>query len=235
MKNYTSEVDSRIKRYEEEQKQKMVAVFSDTRKTYNDGLAYAKNEIQRAKQMTSFNYEILCFKNDGIFQLNKAIEEVYGVAAAKKDDTPSAEDNVNTIDIELADGTRYKVPYGDIELEELGEGAKISIGYDSATNILHVRGKCQFRYSSIMDDIIDKTKELIANNSIYKGQAIEIVELDAPKLLPLDGIDKQLMVLSEEAEYELRPLRSRIFKSEECVKKGISLKYECLLEGPYGL
>jgi len=50
----------------------------------------------------------------------------------------------------------------------------------------------------------------------------------------LSEIDKEFMVLSEQTEYELQPLRSRLLHPAKCVEKGISLKYGCLMEGPYG-
>ena len=60
--------------------------------------------------MCTFDYSILCFKNDGVYQLNKAIEEIYGVSKGKTESTPSGEDTkIQTVDVQLADGTRLKV------------------------------------------------------------------------------------------------------------------------------
>ena len=85
------------------------------------------------------------------------------------------------------------------------------------------------------DDIADRTKELLKTNSIYKNQALEITDTEEdPTILDLKDIDSQMMVLSKKTEFELRPLRSRILYPAECKKKGIPLKYGCLLEGSYG-
>ena len=82
-----------------------------------------------------------------------------------------------------------------------------------------------------MDDIVDVTKRNLRANSIYKGQALEISDINSPKILDLSSIDKQLMVLSKETEYALRPIYARLLNPEMCVEKGIPLKFGALLEG----
>lgn len=119
-------------------------------------------------------------------------------------------------------------------MEELGEDSEININYDNDRHLLLVKGQCQFKYQSLIDDIVERTKELLATESIYKNQALEITNLSEPKIMTLAGIDKQFMVLSKKTEFELQPLRSRILYPEKCIAKGIPLKYGCLLEGKYG-
>ena len=184
--------------------------------------------------MAKINYRIRCFRNDGIYQLNQAISQVFGAVVSKEQRNPSGESSVQTVDITLADGTRVKAPYGDISLEGLGEGSSININYDSSTHDLVITGKCQFRFSSLMDDIIEVTKHNLRTNSIYKGQALEISDINDPKILDLSGIDRQLMVLSKETEYALRPIYARIMNPTMCLEKGIPLKFGALLEGGYG-
>lgn len=219
--------------WEEEKKRELIRLGQSS-KPYNQILPYLQNEIEQSKKMASFNYSLLCFKDDGVYQLNRAIQEIYGVSSSKEDNSPSGDSTIETIDVQLVDGTRVKVPYGDISLPDLGEEAHISISYDTNKNELLVKGKTQFRYSSLIDDIVSRTKELLSTNSIYCGQALEMDNLSRPKILDLSNIDKEMMVLSEETEIELRPLRARIHNPEKCLEKGIPLKYGCLLEGPYG-
>ena len=185
--------------------------------------------------MCNFKYEILCFKNDGVYQLNKAIEEIYGVSQGKGDSGPSGgEGKIETVDVQLADGTRLKVPYGQIAIPEAGEGAVIRIQYDGGKNMLMITGSCEFRFSSMIDEIVEKTKSYLTTQSVYKNQAIEITAGFQPIIMNLSEIDKEFMVLSDQTEYELQPLRSRLLHPAKCVEKGISLKYGCLMEGPYG-
>lgn len=233
-KGVSSVIKEKAHGFEEEQKARIVAVCQSGMK-YADVLNYIENEIEQSKMMSAFKYTIRCWKSDGAYQLNKAITEVFGVARAKQDSQPSGgETAMETLDIVLADGTRTKVPYGTIDMSDLGEGSSISIAYDSDNHRLEIKGRCQYKFQSLMDDIVARTRELLATESIYKNQILEITDINDPKILNLDGIDKQLMVLSRKTEFELQPLRSRIFYPEKCLEKGIPLKYGCLLEGKYG-
>lgn len=98
-----------------------------------------------------------------------------------------------------------------------------------------VTGSCEFRFATLIDDIIERTKELLITDSIYKNQAIEITNDDfMPHIIDLSTIDKEFMVLSDDTKYSLIILDARIQKSEACIAKGIPLKFGALLEGPYG-
>lgn len=220
--------------WEEQMKNKFVEIVRTPGRTYAECLEYVINEDKQAHRMSKINYRLQCFRNDGIYQLNQAISKVFGSVVSAENNSPSGDSAIQTVDIVLADGTRTKAPYGDISLEGLGEGSQININYNTDTHELVVTGKCQNRFSSLMDDIIEETKYNLANNSIYKGQALEITDINDPKIIDLSGIDKQLMVLSEKTEYDLRPIRARLLSPEKCVEKGIPLKYGALMEGPYG-
>lgn len=233
-KGVSSAIKERAHTYEQEQKSKIVAVCSSNMK-YADVLNFIENEIEQSKKMSNFRYSIRCWKTDGAYQLNRAITEVFGVTRAKADSQPSGGDTpIETLDVVLADGSRTKVPYGTIDMSDLGEESQITIGYNIDTHEMMIKGKCQYKFQSLMDDIVTRTKELLATDSIYKNQIIEITDINNPKILKLDGIDNQLMILSSKTEFELQPLRSRILYPEKCLKKGIPLKYGCLLEGKYG-
>lgn len=229
----TAAIAARVNKYEESQKQRIIEVCQSNMK-YADVLGFIEGEIKQSKKMASFKYTLLCWKPDGVYQLNRAISEVFGSAVSKEDKSPSGDSNIDTVDVILADGSRTKVPFGKISLEELGEDSEININYDNDRHLLLVKGQCQFKYQSLIDDIVERTKELLATESIYKNQALEITNLSEPKIMTLAGIDKQFMVLSKKTEFELQPLRSRILYPEKCIAKGIPLKYGCLLEGRYG-
>ena len=229
----TAAIAARVNKYEESQKQRIIEVCQSNMK-YADVLGFIEGEIKQSKKMASFKYTLLCWKPDGVYQLNRAINEVFGSAVSKEDKSPSGNSNIDTVDVILADGSRTKVPFGKISLEELGEDSEININYDKDRHLLLVKGQCQFKYQSLIDDIVERTKELLATESIYKNQALEITNLSEPKIMTLAGIDKQFMVLSKKTEFELQPLRSRILYPEKCIAKGIPLKYGCLLEGKYG-
>ena len=230
------ELKNRINKYDQVQKDKLVKL-GNGRKSYKDILIYLDNEIKMSTKIASFRHSIMCFKNDGVYQLNKAIEEIYGASAAKAEGggpSGGSDRPIETIDVILADGTRIKAPYGQIDLPELGEDANINIQYDQVENVLLITGQCEFRFSPMIDDIVTGTRHLLNTESVYKDQAIELDSQCNPTVMDLSNIDKEFMVLSAKTQYDLRPLMTRIEKPEQCIEKGIPLKTGVLLEGIYG-
>lgn len=223
----------KISTFENAQKTRIINACNSSMK-YAEVLKFIEGEIEQSKKQTNFRYALKCWKADGAYQFNRAIQEIFGTANAKTDGTPSGDSSIETIDVIFADGSRTKVPYGEIALPDLGENSSITINYDTARNNLVITGTCQFKYQSLIDDIVDRTKELLSTSSIYKNQALEITDINNPQILSLDGIDKQLMVLSKKTEFELQPLKSRILYPEKCRQRGIPLKTGVLLEGKYG-
>lgn len=223
----------KISTFENAQKERIINACNSSMK-YAEVLKFIEGEIEQSKKQTNFRYSLKCWKADGAYQFNRAIQEIFGTANAKTDGTPSGDSSIETIDVIFADGSRTKVPYGEIALPDLGTDSSITINYDTARNNLVITGTCQFKYQSLIDDIVDRTKELLSTSSIYKNQALEITDINNPQILSLDGIDKQLMVLSKKTEFELQPLKSRILYPEKCRQRGIPLKTGVLLEGKYG-
>lgn len=225
------------KAWDEEKKEELVNL-GKSHKTYPQILSYLESEIENSKRMTNFDYKIQCFKNDGFYQLYRAIEEIIGVSSVKQENSPSNGPRpVNTIDVVLANGVRKKIPYGTIQLPDMGEDACIDIQYNDSQKILHVRGMCQFKFNQLIDQIIDRTRLLLNTDSVYKNQAFEINETHEngqPKILDLSNIDEEVMILSDETEYALSPLKARIMHSKKCIENKIPLKFGCILEGPYG-
>lgn len=221
--------------YDSQQKAKLVEL-GQSNKSYREIVKYLSSEIRKSTEIISFNYSIECFLEDGVYQLNKAVEALYGASENKGREKPSGgQENVQMLNVDLADGTSVKVPYGKIQLPDMGEGAHIAINYNSNTNVLNVSGSCEFQYQSLMDDIIALTRTLLNTDSIYKSQAFELTRDNfSPKYLNLSNIDREFMVLPEKTLRELKPLTARILEPEKCVDRGIPLKYGALFEGAYG-
>lgn len=229
------EIKKRNQAYEKTQKGKLVTMASNNDIPYGDIISYVKEQDTLSRRKANFDHKIVCFKSDGVYQLNRAINEIVGVAKTASDDNPSAKEvAIDTVDVQLADGTRLKVPYGRIDLPDAGEDAHIEIGYNSKTSELLITGTSQMRFSSLIDDIVLRTEELLNTDSIYKNQAFELDSNMQPKILPLHDLDKEFMLLSAKVEKQLRPLYSRIREPQKCLDNKVPLKVGALLSGPYG-
>jgi hypothetical protein len=79
------------------------------------------DESANSQKMVSFRYKIPCFRNDGVYQLHRSIENI-GVAASKADQNLRGGDHpMDTLDITLADGTRRKFLTELLILPDMGE------------------------------------------------------------------------------------------------------------------
>jgi hypothetical protein len=117
-----SNVKNEISLYEEQQKRK-ISDLALSGITYNQLLTRLENMIKQSSRMTQFNHSVHCFFADGVYQLSLAIEQVIGVTKAGKRTTPSGDElAMQTVDVQLADGTRVKVPFGKIETSWYGRG-----------------------------------------------------------------------------------------------------------------
>ena len=231
----SSVIEKKQSLWEAEQKARFVQLATDPNAKYSDVIEYALNEDKQNHKIARVNYRLKCFRDDGVYQLYKAIQKVFGTVVAQEEKSPSnGNGDIQTIDITLANGQRLKCPFGDIALPGLGDDAQVSISYNEDKHDLVITGKCQLRFQSLLDDIIEEAKIGLATNSIYKGQAIEISDINQPKILDLSSIDNQLMVLSKKTQYDLRPIYARLNNPQLCIDKGIPLKFGALLEGSYG-
>ena len=231
-------IDKVSNKYDRDKKLELVTLGNSPKK-YSEILTYLENEITNSKRMTKFDHKIVCFKSDGIYQLHRAIELIIGATIVRDETQPSRKEvAIETIDIILADGSRKKVPYGKIDLPDMGDGAFLEILYSAKEKYMRVRGECQLKFQPLIDEIITKTHVFLNTDSIYKNQAFEINAASddgQPSIMNLDNIDKEIMILSDEVEYALSPLKARILHAEKCIDKNIPLKFGCLLEGGYGL
>ena len=201
-------------------------------KPYAEVLEFIQNEIEESTRVISFKYEINCFLSDGAYALSRAVEGKVGFA--KQDNSGPSGRPPEMIDITFADGTHKKVPYGKIFLPAFGEKSFVDMSYDSENQVLHVKGQCQKRYVSDLDNIIDVTNRILKNDSIYRGQAIKFVADEEPEFIDLSSIDKTALYLTPEAQFATEPIEARIEKTDECIKNNIDIKFGVLLEGTYG-
>lgn len=217
-------------------KDKLRDIIEDETKSYHDVLRYIDNEIKESTRTIAFNYKISCFLEDGAWALNRAVESVDGFSRQNDRETMSGKNPPAMIDVRFADGTRKKVPYGKIGLSTFGKDAFIEMKYDPPSRTLMLTGQCEKRFQRLMDSIVEKTKELVDTDSIYKGKAIKIISDDgtSPEFIDLSKIENLPLFLTEDAKFSTTPIEARIEHTERCARENIDLKFGALLCGDYG-
>lgn len=222
---------------DEELKKKLKDVIDDDSKTYSEILKYIDNEIKESTRIVNFQYQVFCFREDGAFALNRAVEEIHGFSTQKDRENMSGKNPPEMMDIRFADGTRKKVPFGVINLPSLGKDAYLQMDYDYNRRELLLVGQCEKRFVRLMDSIVERTKQIVETDSIYRGQAIKLASStdgSSPEFIDLSSIDKVPVFLTPDARFSTMAIEARIEKTEECIKRGIDLKFGVLLEGSFG-
>tara|TARA_R110000822_G_scaffold25937_17_gene78529 strand:+ start:12052 stop:13443 length:1392 start_codon:yes stop_codon:yes gene_type:complete len=194
--------------------------------------AYIDTEIENSIQTTGFTYKFACFVEDGAYAISRAIESIQGYTRHGKDG-PS-EDTPQSMDVQFADGSRLKVPWGTIQLPMLGDDAEISMSYSKGKRTMSVSGQCENRFVELMDSIMDATQKLLNTDSIYAGKAIKLGSDLVPHFMDLSEIPTIPMYLSAAVKFSLQPIIARIEQTELCITKKIPLKYSALMHGDYG-
>lgn len=220
---------------DQEMKEKLQKVLEDPDKSYDEILKYVQNEIKESTRIVAFNYKIKCFKEDGAYALSRAVESIHGFTTQEDEKNISGTNPPSMIDVRFADGSRKKVPFGQINLPSLGKDSFIDMQYDPKTRMFLLTGQCEKRFVRLMDRIIEETQQLVETDSIYKGQAIKITDEErSPQFIDLSSIDRQELFLTPDAVFSTKAIEARIEHSERCKMKGIDLRFGVLLEGTFG-
>ena len=217
--------------------------------SYKEAILWIRRQEEAEEKNVAIHATIDCFPLDGIIAFKRALEEIYGYAAYA--DTPGFFGTKNPpvmIQVELYDGSIETAPYGRIQ-PPMYEGGFMNCGFD--TMKLIISGEVKQKFEKEVKLVIDKTKELLASRSIYRGTSF-IINLDwmekvengsgsfhpvnhAPKFMDVSDVNENGLILRRDT---LMELESNIFllieNSDDCRKNNIPLKHGCLFVGKFG-
>ena len=231
-RNFSKDSYSRVQALEEES---YVKLFEKRKQLkYADFLKWLQNEINESVRLVDLNYTVSGFLEDACYALSRSVDELHGFVT-QKNTGPSGDNPPKMIDVNFADGSRKKVPYGKIALPQLGQDAYIDMSYNSDTRTLHVKGVCEKRFQSLIDEVMTRTKFLVDYDSIYKSKAIKITHpKQSPTFINVSGLDNKNIFLTSQAKSSTIPVEARIDNPDMCKERGLELKFGALLEGDFG-
>lgn len=218
-----------------------------------EGMSYAEGRLWLSRQeeaeehVVSVYANIPCFPLDGAVALRKAMEEIYGFAALA--DTPSffGKEPPTMVQIEIPGGFATAI-LGRMQ-PPMFEGGFIEANLDKMA--LLIRGEVKKKFEAETQIVISKTKEILAQQSIYRGQAF-ILDLsylgdedqkerrfhpvnDAPKFMDVADVNEGQLILNQSTLFALTAnIWTRIEQTEACRQHAIPLKHGALLAGAFG-
>lgn len=220
---------------EQERIEDLVTIAKD--KGLDKAMKEMSERIGREEQIVEMEYTIKCFQHEGAYAISQAVERVLG----RFDMAPSgaSEGPPTLINIKLPNGEYVKAPWGEISLPGFDKGCYIELDYDWDRGELTVEARIKTRDEADIRKIITMAEQILAKESIYLGQAIELNfdssgYADEPTFMDLSAIDSDKILFSDEILDGLVPVLSRIKETERCREEGLDIKLGVLMEGPYG-
>lgn len=190
-------------------------------------------------QLIDISYSIKSFQNEGAYALSLAVERVLGRFDMETTEGMSGSNPPTMINVDLPNGESVKVPWGRIALPGFDKDCYIDINYDYYYLSISVNARIRKRDEVDIKKVIKETEKILKEESIYKGQAIELnfdEEEDAvePTFMDLSNISENKILFSKDINDGLIPVLARIKQTAKCRQQGLDIKLGVLMEGPYG-
>lgn len=183
---------------------------------------------------------------DAAVALIKAMKELYGWASPVP--TPGffgpRPPRMLTVKVGHKANDVIQIPWGSFSVPGIEKNIQIdSHRLPNGMPVLVVIGKVRKREEFIILSLVQKAREILARESIYRGKAISLVvdtngSLDmntAPSFMDVDNVKETDLILNDDVRAQVEvSLLTPMKKTELCRQHRIPLKRGVLLSGPYG-
>lgn len=208
-------------------------------KGFNNAIKFMMERVKAEEQIIEVNYALNCFSDEGALALFQAVKNITGSCDLTAIEGMSGDNVPELIDVILPNGDSIKIPWGRVALPSFDKESYLDMDYDDEEVILRVTGTIKMKFEPEVKTIIEEAKRILAESSIYKGQAIALEfdssgDAEEPTFINLDNIDEDKILISAVAQEGLMPIMARIKYTERCIAEGLDLKYGALMEGSYG-
>lgn len=192
------------------------------------------------RQEISFSERVNAAPWDGALALKKALTRKFGVAVQQ----PGFFSGARLIGVDTGVNETTSIPWGRFTVPGLEEG---TVGCSATMHegrwVFEVVADVKKRYENIVREIVALTREIVAQESIYQGKAVEVKfrndkgELDQqfqPKFLDLSKTEQA--IFSQRIELEIADNITTLIEYTEAVRQaGTPLKRGILLAGQFGV
>ena len=145
--------------------------------------------------------------------------------------------------IETAKGKTAQVIWGSFEVAPLDCRIETQMTRDRGRWVMAINATIKQKDAYVIKDLADLTRKIVQEDSIYKGQAFELVlgdnDIDysqPPMFLSTNAIKPEDVIFSKEVAAAVNTnLYAPIRHTDVCEANGISVNRGILLEGPYGV
>lgn len=213
------------------------------------GMSYAEGRVwltrqEEAEMKTVAVYaDIPCFPLDGLVALATALKEIYGFTGLSGDNGFFGETPPCLVQVDTPKGI-VTAPIGRLSPPKF-EGGFLETNPGKMSLI--ISGEIRKKFEPEVKEVIEKTKQVLAERSIYRGQAF-ILDLNylntgekfhpinhAPKFMDVSNVDENGVLLSRAIMKQIAAtVYVRIEQSEFVQKNGTPLRHGALFAGKFG-
>jgi transitional endoplasmic reticulum ATPase len=222
--------------------------------SYDQAILWMSRKKEEDEKVVGVHAELNnSYPVDGWVAFHKAIKEIYGWTDLRPTpgffgDTPPA-----MISVPISATETAEFPWGKITFPGLDGALGTGFGWNPPQFIIN--GQIKQKNVAQFHRIVEKTKQILKTDSLYRGKAVRISykwarddrEADrppgasfnaitcAPKFMELGNLADDTLIFSADVEKAIRiGLFTPIERAAQCRKYGVPLKRGVLLQGPYG-
>lgn len=211
----------------------------------DDAILWLQRKKKEENQMVSVVEILECFPPDGAVALMRAMKAQFGWTALSTVKGMFGDEPPVMIDVETGPHDSIKVPWGQFEIPGVSGHINTAATMKDGLIVFAITGNVKQKHYHIITELADRTRELVATQSIYRGKAFaieyneagegEFGEMEAPKFLDLTSVKPSELIFSKELakavnDYVFTP----ILHPNECEKAGVPVKRGICLLGPFG-
>lgn len=219
--------------------------------TWDELIIWAQRKKEEDERIVSVLADIDCAPLDGLVAFQKALSSIYGWTALIPTPGFFGDNPPLQLTIPTGPGSKDNVQaaYGRMQIP--GIDGYLETGMNASNNIpsFRIHGEVRRKHETIISGILEKTKEILKEDSIYKGKAIKVnfdyadpedghrydPVKDAPRFMEPTDMQESDLIFSREVMDGLNVgLFTPIEASDACREHKIPLKRGVLLHGPYG-
>jgi transitional endoplasmic reticulum ATPase len=215
---------------------------------YDEAIESLARQRDEERTEVAVSEPINAFPLDGAVAFQKALKEKYGWANLLPTPGFFGDSPPNMIGVEIAFGQTLQIPWGRCRVPKVDGVLSTGWKEDNGMPIFQLTANVKRRHEKVVAEIAKRIRQLVAEESIYRGQAVKINFRDrdgdrqnsfdptfAPRFIDLAKYADQQIVYAAETEHLIQTnLFNPVMHTEKCRKNGVPLKRGILLEGRYG-
>lgn len=220
----------------------MVLPAKPARMTYAEAKKYLDRLEKDENEEVNVHEVVDAFPFDGAVAFMKALKRIYGWASPiPPKNFFESPPTMTSVDISAHEKTM--IIWGNFMVPGLTGYLQTGIAHQEGRMVFNIAGKTIKKHLPAVHEVAELTRQIVAEESIYRGKAIRLAvgsdgklkSNEPPKFIDTSKVKPDELVFSDELTEQIQTnLFTPIERTARCRTHRIPLKRGVLLEGPFG-